>query len=746
MGYEEAGLLPPTYLGGPVITPDNCDREPIHIPGSIQPHGALLAVDAHTQLILQTSVNTAAHLGQPPESLRGSSLATVLSEAALQPMLAALPVGSPDNLQYRTTLDLPVGRRALTAHRVQDLLILEFEASQGYDPTGPHALRNAVFALEGAPTLDGLVQVAAQVVREISGFDRVMIYRFAPDASGEVIAEARRADLFSFLGHRFPESDIPAQARALYLRHLLRMTANVEAQPVPLEPLLNPQNGQPTPLGGAVLRATSPMHIQYLRNMGVASSLSVSIVVEGRLWGLISCHHLTPYVVPPEIRTALEYLGRLLSLQVQIKSRADTDAFRARLHAQHARLVEAVAHSLDPLETLSDERLDLAGLMRASGVIVFFEGRWRARGQTPSPTEIENLLAWLRTQEGSFLYTDALAELWPPAAQLSDRASGLLAIGVGNNWAEGVVWLRPEIATVARWGGATPQSAKDSLGPRRSFATYVETVRGRSEPWHPGELEEAQDLQRALTATLGERLHVLRALNAALERSNAEWQRLAFVIAHDMQEPVRLIAQFAELFALRYRQQLDGQAERILHFLLDETARLRTLTQDLYAYTALLSAPPLTRRPVALDEVLRDVLAKLEPQIRETQARLRLPEQAPLLQADPERLRDLLLHLLRNALTFGGRPPRIEVELERVPGAWQLTVRDHGPGIPPEYHEQVFGLFQRLGRREDAPGNGIGLALCRKIAEQHGGRLTLQSTPGAGCAFTFFLPDPEHHG
>ncbi|GMA15431.1 GAF domain-containing protein (plasmid) [Deinococcus metallilatus] len=735
-------LLPPTYLGGPTITPDNCDREPIQIPGSIQPQGALLTVDAGTQLILQVSANTGPHLGHPPDTLRGNPLTTLLPEAALQPLLAALPAGSPDHLQYRATLDLPSGRTALTAHRVGDLLILEFEASEGHDPTGPQALRNAVFALESAPSLAELTREAAALVREISGFDRVMVYRFARDASGEVIAEARREGLPPFLGHRFPESDIPAQARALYVRHLLRLTADTHAAPVPLEPVLNPQTGQPTPLGGAVLRATSPMHLQYLRNMGVASSLSVSIVVEGRLWGLISCHHLTAYVVPPGTRTALEYLGRLLSLQVQVKARADTDAFRARLQARHARLVEAAAHSLAPLDTFADEGLDLEGLMRASGVIVFFEGRWRARGLTPEPAQVEALLAWLRTREGTLFHTDALSEQWPPAAAFTDRASGLLAVSVGNGWSEGVVWLRPAITTTVAWGGATPEQAKGKLGPRRSFETYVETVRGRAEPWHAGELEEAQDLQRALTAALGERLSVVRELNAALERANAEWRQYAFVIAHDMQEPVRLIAQFAELVHLRYRDQVDQGGERMIRFLLDETARLRSLTHDLHAYTALLSAPPPVRRPIALGQVLQDVLETLAPQIEETGAEVRVEEALPTLHADPARLRDLLLHLVKNALTFGGPRPCVQVSAERVPGAWNVTVRDQGPGIAPEYHEKVFGLFQRLGRREESPGNGIGLALCRKIAERHGGSLHLTSLPGQGSALTFHLPDP----
>nr|6FHT_A Chain A, Bacteriophytochrome,Adenylate cyclase [synthetic construct]6FHT_B Chain B, Bacteriophytochrome,Adenylate cyclase [synthetic construct] len=513
MARDPLPFFPPLYLGGPEITTENCEREPIHIPGSIQPHGALLTADGHSGEVLQMSLNAATFLGQEPTVLRGQTLAALLPEQwpALQ---AALPPGCPDALQYRATLDWPAaGHLSLTVHRVGELLILEFEPTEAWDSTGPHALRNAMFALESAPNLRALAEVATQTVRELTGFDRVMLYKFAPDATGEVIAEARREGLHAFLGHRFPASDIPAQARALYTRHLLRLTADTRAAAVPLDPVLNPQTNAPTPLGGAVLRATSPMHMQYLRNMGVGSSLSVSVVVGGQLWGLIACHHQTPYVLPPDLRTTLEYLGRLLSLQVQVKEAADVAAFRQSLREHHARVALAAAHSLSPHDTLSDPALDLLGLMRAGGLILRFEGRWQTLGEVPPAPAVDALLAWLETQPGALVQTDALGQLWPAGADLAPSAAGLLAISVGEGWSECLVWLRPELRLEVAWGGATPDQAKDDLGPRHSFDTYLEEKRGYAEPWHPGEIEEAQDLRDTLTGALGERLSVIRVRN-----------------------------------------------------------------------------------------------------------------------------------------------------------------------------------------------------------------------------------------
>ncbi|WP_233554795.1 ATP-binding protein [Deinococcus cavernae] len=740
-------LLPPTYLGGPAIDRDNCEREPIHIPGSVQPHGALLVVDARSGLILQVSDNVHDYLGSRTEDLLGADLQDVLDGVTLQQLQDALPPGVPDSLQYRLTWAAPrrPGLLALTAHRVssagQERFIVELEPTTPQDATGPQALRNAVFALEATASVTELAQVAVEAVREITGFDRVMLYRFEPDDSGLVIAEARRPDMHSFLDHRFPESDIPRQARALYVRHLLRLTADVDAPAAPLIPVLDPQTIAPTPLGGAVLRATSPIHLQYLRNMGVASSLSVSVVVEGRLWGLIACHHQTPLVVAPEARTALDYLGRLVGLQVRLKHRAETDAFRQGLGERHRALIEVAARTAHPLDTFSAPDLDLPGFMRAGGVILSFEGGWRTLGQVPDAAFIEALLAWLPTREESVWATDTLQEAFP-AAQGQTQASGVLAISIGRGWQEAVVWLRPEVELVIPWGGATPENAKGEMGPRASFDTYRQQVRGHSRPWHPGEIEEAQALQLSLTSTLGERLQGLRELNAALTLSVGEWQQFAFVMSHDMQEPVRRLSQFADLITARYGGTLDARGGEMLRHLRQESIRLRTLLRDLHSYVEVMTEPVLTRSAVDLNAALARARADT-PELEQAGTEVRVPVPLPTVYANERRVTELLSHLLRNAATHGG--PQVTVQAARQPHAWHLTVQDNGPGIAPEYHQRIFKLMQHLDRpgtsRDEALGQGLGLTLALGIARAHHGTLTVASAPGQGAAFTFVLPD-----
>lgn len=197
-----------------------------------------------------------------------------------------------------------------------------------------------------------------------------------------------------------------------------------------------------------------------------------------------------------------------------------------------------------------------------------------------------DLLAWLReTQTQPQVVTDALGELYAPARAWTASASGLLGVSVGRGWSEALLWFRTEHEQAVLWGGATQENAKTELGPRQSFATYVEQLRGHVRPWHAGEVAEAQAIGESLSATLDERLTTLRQLNSELQKSNEEWRRFAFVISHDLQEPLRLIRQLTDLFKLRNGAGLDAQTGQLIQFLSAETDRVSSLITDLYTYT-----------------------------------------------------------------------------------------------------------------------------------------------------------------
>ncbi|MFC4454157.1 ATP-binding protein [Deinococcus sonorensis] len=753
----DADLLSPQYLGGPTVDTTNCEREPIHIPGSVQPHGVLLVL-SHDLTILQASANARTLLGLDPDELLGQPLGHVAEQREVQALRRFLDSGGYAGGQFTSTLRFGPRRELdATVQRSGDRLLLELEprdpdtSSEFY-----HVIKNALSALETAPDLASLTQRAAEQVRALTGFDRVMIYRFAPDDSGLVIAEAKQPELHPFLGHRFPESDIPRQARALYVQHLIRLTADVNAAPAPLVPVLDPESGQPVNLGGAVLRSTSPVHLQYLRNMGVGSSLSVSIVQDGRLWGLISCHHTTGRVISQPTRSALEFLARVLNLQVKAKLEQEIAQFRQQRQEVQRRIADRLSSSLTPLQTLAEPDLGLMTLLDCGGLAMHFDGQLQLMGQTPAPEQVMALIQWLREQPNDLYATDALSSEWPPAEADERVASGLLAISVSGGWQEALLWFRPELPQTVAWGGDPTKPVERAadgsaqLTPRHSFDTYIQQVRGRSEPWHQGEIAEAQDLRRALTSAVGERLTMLRSLNDQLgrandrlNRANTEWREYAFVMSHDLQEPLRLISNFLELFGVRFGGQLDASAEKMIEFTLGEAERLRSLIRDLYSYTELSAGAPPRRAEVDLNAVLQQLQRELAAAIASSGARITV-DPLPQVQGNAARLQQALCHLLDNAIKFS-RPdtPLVHVSAKRVTEGWAIRVHDQGPGIAPEYHDKIFTVFQRLGKREDSVGNGIGLAIARKIAELHGGSLSVSSGVGHGSTFTLTLPDDQ---
>jgi light-regulated signal transduction histidine kinase (bacteriophytochrome) len=316
---------------GPSLDLTTCDQEPIHIPGAIQPHGCLLALEPGGAAVVQAAGDTSRLIGTRIDDLLGRSAVEVLG---IDPRTAAygLPSGACDEALHLGSITPPARHDPLDlfAHEQDGRLVLELEPTPPQSPTAAQLLsmvRTASAALATARDLPQLGAAAARVVRTLTGFDRVMVYRFRDDGLGEVVAEDKAPGLPPYLGHRYPAADIPRQARALYLRNLVRLIPDVSYVPAPLVPALCPTTGRPLDMSGCALRSVSPVHVQYLKNMGVAASMSVSIVRDGALWGLIACHHGTPRGVPYALREACKHVGQILAQQVAAREEAE-------LHAQ----------------------------------------------------------------------------------------------------------------------------------------------------------------------------------------------------------------------------------------------------------------------------------------------------------------------------------------------------------------------------------------------------------------------------
>ncbi|MGY1745117.1 SpoIIE family protein phosphatase [Blastococcus sp. SYSU D00695] len=544
-GDAEVGLLPP----GTPIDLSNCEREPIHVPGSVQPRGVLLAVDEPGQRVRQASRNLAELTGVAWEDAVGRTLPEVLGVPAAEavarsasafgdlrernPIELTLDVdGDPvpvDAILHRVLLPRPE-ERAGADLPAATALVVELEPARGPRPFSfPNtyqAVRGTVGELNRASSLQELYDITAGAVRALTGFDRVMVYRYDADYNGEVVAEAKAPELNSFLGLHYPASDIPAQARALYEKNWIRLISDVDYRPARIEPVDHPVNGQPLDLTYSTLRSVSPIHVEYLQNMGVRASMSISLLREDKLWGLIACHHYAgPHAPPFATRAAAEFLGSTLSLR--LVDRASEEEVHRALRARST-LTWLTAATLDEDRALTDTLLgspSLLDLLPADGVSVCLQGTPGSDG-APLPEDLAARIAeWAAGRGEDVVATDSLATLAPELAVPADLAVGVLVVPLPEG--QYVLWHRGESVRTIDWGGdphnkAIAEREGDGvrLSPRKSFERWRETVRGRSEPWTPPQVAEAAELRTHLLEALYARQRSIVRAAEILQRSH----------------------------------------------------------------------------------------------------------------------------------------------------------------------------------------------------------------------------------
>jgi chemotaxis family two-component system sensor kinase Cph1 len=475
----------------------NCELEQIHLAGSIQPHGALLLVGETDRNIVLASANASAFLGldRHPIGLRLDELPGDLDER-MMPLLSEQIDAMAGAVRCR------VGRPARSfdalIHRPKGGGII-IELEEAGPPVDITAYPDSALQLiVSATSLSCLSDRTAQIVKEVTGYDRVMVYRFDEHGHGEVLSEAREPELEAYLGNRYPASDIPQIARRLYERNRVRVLQDVDYAPAPLIPGLSPITGEPLDMSLCLLRSSSPIHVQYLKNMGVRATLVVSLMVGGKLWGLLSCHHYTPRFMHFEQRALCEILAEAVATRI-----AALESF-ARSYAEVAvrrleqRLIAAIAAEGDWQGALFDGSTALLEPVAASGAALLFEGTVRPVGEVPATAALRDIGMWLTKRDRRHMVaTSSLGLDAPEFADITPMASGLLAVPISASPGEYIVWFRPERKRTVTWGGNPfePHLLGDdpaTLSPRRSFAQWHQRVEGTAEGWTASDIAAAR--------------------------------------------------------------------------------------------------------------------------------------------------------------------------------------------------------------------------------------------------------------
>lgn len=695
----------------PELNLSECDREPIHLSGSIQPYGLLLIADAG-------SMRVVAGAGEIEDRLSADWLGRPLTELLAQPI--NIPLAQVRALAGSTApLATVPGRSEAfdgSLHLSGEHILVELEPRPDI-PASAIATLSRLDALgtafERAPDLTTLCERAALAFRELTGFDRVMVYRFLDDGAGMVLAEDRDPALPSFLNHHFPASDIPRQARGLYIRNRVRVIPDVYYLPAPIRPAEAELGG--IDLTDASLRSVSPIHVQYLRNMEVGASASISIVKDGLLWGLIACHNRTPRRISPEARIACQALAGGLARQVRAKEEAAAYRERIRLRSAEEALIGRLDRQSPFADWFAEHGDEFYRLLDADGFAAVRGQEIVTAGLCPSLDQITGLTRWLDGDTtGEPFVTAELGKLYTPALAFSDTASGLLAMGLPSEGGTALLWFRAEQPQTVEWAG-NPHKAANTVGgqltPRNSFDAWCEDVRGRSRRWTAGEVEAAKRLRRTLTELRQARR--LRELNRQLGISVAEKEgllaekdHLLREVNHRVQNSLQLVQAFLSLQAHSTDNPAVasdlGEAQRRLSAVALVHRRLyqgdEVETVDLSRY---------------LEELVADMTAALGP---EWQKAVRLDLSPVLISADRAVHVGLILTELvinANKYAYSGRPGPLAIAVEEHRDKFRLIVADQGSG---KVRGRVgFGtrmmdaMVQRLGGTIEQTDNDPGL-------------------------------------
>lgn len=738
---------------GETVDSSECDRELIHLPEAIQPHGALIVIDPNSLMVQVVSRNLESVCGAALSPGLGQPATRWFSHAFLTAVLEETAAAGRRGSGSVKIIDR--GWVNFVAHRSGGDLILELQGKlSGLSSDGFHLNQEQSFledfygSVIAFPSRAYVAQDAARRLRRFTGFDRVLIYRFDGGGNGCVIAEDKETEWDqSLLGLHFPASDVPKQARALFLQNRVRHVPNNAYVSVDLVRAPGSAREAPTDLSFASLRSVSPLHREYHRNMGVVASFSASILVDGELWGLLIGHHRAPLHLGWERVAAIERAAELLGPRLAQAEAQETVNVRRSHEKIHSDFIDQLAAAEDQLESFVRGAISLSELYAgATGAVAQMGGQMVIVGETPPAAKVQHLIRWLQeTVQEDVWATDCLSGALPEFLEEKAAASGALVCFLTPNHQDLVIWFQPEALEAAVWAGDPGQKpvVDGSLLPRKRFERWIELKSAHSSPWADWTLELASRLSHAITSVLSAQFVKLKRLNEKLELASGVKDRFLAQMSHELRTPLNAVIGFSELIASNVAGPTTDKQQEYLGDVLSAGKHLLSLINDILEISRL-EAGKYVVSPTLLDVtgVARRALEMLSPQASQQGVLLRpAPVASIWITTDERALTQVLVNLLSNAIKFTNRGGFVGIELAETEMSVTISVSDSGIGMDAETLVKIGApFFQAQHAYRNADGTGLGLSIVLALVKANGGDVRFSSEAGVGTTVTVTLP------
>ncbi|MBX7146587.1 MAG: response regulator [Alphaproteobacteria bacterium] len=717
-----------------------CAEEPIYIPGSIQPHGMLVALNDNN-IIEQISANAKDFFGLDAKECLGKNIESFLDKKILNYLRKVSNNNVFQPIKSITTI-LNGKSYDAVAHKSDNFLVIEFEPLLDSVPQKEFyydQLRNYAIGMHKAKTLDEIFDHVINWVYHITGFDRVKLYRFDHDWHGEVVAEARKDYMPSYKGLHFPASDIPEQDRKLYMQNYLRFIANIQYKPIPIISVPHIEK-KILDLSFTMLRSVSPIHIQYLENIGIQASMSISIIQNGKLWGLIACHHNEPLHVPYQVRNVCEIMGHIFSAQLSTME----EFAKRRAQDKRDQLVRQLSSTLD-----QNSRLDLfmqeshvlsMDALEADGLVVKTHTHILKYGEIPSDDILQKLIEWFKIEEGTIFYTNDASLTFKDIDILNQIVGGILAIPISSRSHDYIIWFRNAIIQEVSWAGNREKSIEQTsvghrLTPRSSFKLWKQQVKHRSKAWLEDDIHTAQSIVKIL----------LESEKLTAQQANLAKTEFLANMSHEIRTPINAIIGLSRI--LSSSKPLTTDQEEMIKALQISANSLNELINDILDHSKIESGTlELEKIPFNIKKLLQEVAIIVSVKALEKKISFTLNDTGILHQTylgDPVRIRQIILNLCTNAIKFtekGGVEVTVNTLISAEPLCKKIhcSVRDTGIGIASEKIDIIFDKFIQADNSVSRKygGTGLGLSITKMLVEAMDGEINVVSEPGKGSEFT----------
>jgi chemotaxis family two-component system sensor kinase Cph1 len=728
-----------------IIDLTNCEQEPIHIPGRIQSHGFLIGTD-QKYIITYCSDNVSKFLAAEPVTLLGKSLAHLdkfIKKADSKDLLIQLVKLSRTVKGFEPFNPYPVRIGGVLFNVIisisGDKFLLDFEPEiSSLNSDIQRILGSSLSEMVADTNLSRLLANAAEQIKKIIGYDRVMIYKFHEDGHGEVVSEASEPGLEPFFGLHYPASDIPRQARELYKVNLTRLIADVSTESAALLSLSN--SGEPLDLTNSGLRAVSPIHIQYLKNMGVASSFSISILHQNELWGLVACHNYTPRFINYKEREAAKLIGQVLSSALSFRVLEEMKNKSGKYSAAVDALNKQLLRDNNIVDALLSHETNLNDAVEATGAVLIFENKYYLLGKTPPESFLKEVKIWLDGQVGQQVFqTSQFSAEFPAALKYADIASGLLACRLSKDINEYMLWFRPEVITTIKWAGDPNKPVEPSrdgtlaISPRKSFDTWLQTVEHTAEPWRNHDLNSALQLKEEISFAISRKASELRLLNERLKVAYDELDAFSYTISHDLKNPLASIKSYAQLLSRKF--ELDPGASQMVTRILSAASKMQGMITEVLNYSQV-GQSVTNWKKIDMNDLLNELRQEIMVSSEHEQLEVNIGHVEDI-EGDETMVQQVFSNLLGNAVKYSGKTenPRVDVRAEDLGSSIRYVVKDNGVGIQPAEQEKIFDLFSRSAAVSAFEGSGVGLSIVKKIMEKHGGKVWVESDGESGSMF-----------